>query len=273
MPTIDRRDLLRLVGGGGLLAVLPAAAGCDDDAPRPAGDAAADASSDAANDATSDATSDGGGESPPPEGFAHGVASGDPLPDAVILWTRISPRMPAPVTVEVQWELSTTRDFTAVARMGSFSTGPERDYTVKVDVTGLQPGMTYFYRFRALGFTSPVGRTKTAAAGAVARAKFAVVSCSNLAFGYFHVYRNLATRDDLDAVLHLGDYIYEYGNNEYGSLRANVPPREVFTLADYRARYAQYRREAELQAVHAALNFHRVIPLHRRRACFRVDGR
>ena len=163
--------------------------------------------------------------------------------------------MPAPVTVEVQWELSTSREFATVTRMGSISTGPDRDYTVKVDVNGLQPGATYFYRFRALGFTSPVGRTKTAAAGAVARAKFAVVSCSNLAFGYFHVYRNLATRDDLDAVLHLGDYIYEYGNNEYGSLRPNVPSREVFTLADYRARYARYRREPELQAIHAAHPF------------------
>ena len=119
-------------------------------------------------------------------------------------------------------------------------------------MTGLTAGRVYHYRFRALGFTSPVGRTKTAPTGALAHARFGVVSCSNIAFGYFHSYRNLAARDDLDAVIHLCDYIYEYGNNEYGSLRQNDPPHECLSLDDYRRRYRQYHREAELQAIHAA---------------------
>jgi len=254
MPTIDRRDLLRLLSSAGLLALVPAAPGCESDPVPAAGDAARDAT-DAAMDGPADAPTDAADDLPPPEGFAHGVASGDPLPDAVILWTRISPRMPAPMTVEVQWEVSTTREFTTTARSGTFMTGPDRDYTVKVDATGLTAGTTYYYRFRAMGLTSPVGRTKTAPTGAVAHARFGMVSCSNFAFGYFHAYRNLAQRDDLDAVLHLGDYIYEYGNNEYGSFRANVPPREARTLEDYRLRYGRYRREAELQAVHAAYPF------------------
>lgn len=255
MPILDRRDLLQFLGSAGLLSLLPAAQGCTDDpAPTPA-DASADGPRDASGDLAQDASADVSPDvAPTPAGFSHGVASGDPLPESVILWTRFTPAMPG-ATVEVTWQVSTTPDFAAIAREGTFTTNADRDYTVKVDVTGLTAGRVYHYRFRALGFTSPVGRTKTAPTGSLAHARFGIVSCSNLAFGYFHSYRNLAARTDLDAVIHLGDYIYEYGNNEYGSLRQNDPPYECLSLDDYRRRYRQYHREAELQAVHAAHPF------------------
>jgi alkaline phosphatase D len=263
MPTMHRRELLRLLGSAGVFIILPGMAGCSDDpapSPRDASsdghantmtDAVADAS--LAPDASSDATPDA--DPGPREGFLHGVASGDPLPEGVILWTRITPPSPAPMSVEVQWEVSTTREFTSPVRMGTFSTHPGRDYTVKVDVTGLSPATTYYYRFRALGFTSPVGRTKTAPQGMVPRARFAVCSCSNYAHGYFHAYRNIARRDDIDAVIHLGDYIYEYGNGQYGNVRTLDPPTEIVTLDDYRRRYRHYRRDPDLQAAHAAHPF------------------
>ncbi|MDF2697484.1 MAG: phoD, partial [Labilithrix sp.] len=184
---------------------------------------------------------------PPPSDpvFNHGIASGDPLPDAVILWTRIAAT--APVTG--RWEVAKDVAFASIVARGAFSTNAERDYTVKVDATGLEPGTTYYYRFIALGRTSLTGRTRTAPLDA-RRLRFAVVSCASLPHGYFHVYRTISERPDIDAVLHLGDYIYEYAEGDYGDVRESEPKHAVQTLADYRERYAQYRRDPDLQEAH-----------------------
>ena len=181
--------------------------------------------------------------------FEHGVASGDPLRHRVVLWTRITPER-NPRKLLVRFEVATDPQLRRVVERGVFLTGPERDYTVKVDADGLHPGTTYYYRFTARGVASPVGRTRTLPAGRTERLRFAVVSCSNHAAGYFNAYRRIAERADLDAVIHLGDYLYEYGANEYGSLRTPEPPVEMVTLSDYRRRHAQYKRDADLQAVH-----------------------
>ncbi|MDO9017967.1 MAG: alkaline phosphatase D family protein [Myxococcales bacterium] len=264
--TLTRRELLQCVGAAGLVA-----AGCSDDPTPPAADAAvADAAADsgAMVDAGFDAgkvTVDAGGDAGVDAGrdvprgdaetrsgtvFLHGVASGDPLADAVILWTRVT--LPAGMTgdVTVTWEASRTLDFAAIAAMGTFTTNAARDYTVKVDASGLTAGTTYYYRFRANGMTSPVGRTRTTATGALDRARLAVVSCSSMGHGYFHTYRALSRRLDLDAVVHLGDYIYEYGNDEYGNVRHYDPPTEIVSLSDYRRRHAHYKRDADLRAAH-----------------------
>ncbi|MCW4353231.1 alkaline phosphatase D family protein [Hoyosella sp. YIM 151337] len=197
--------------------------------------------------------------------FRHGVASGDPLPDRVVIWTRITPVPEAAPgsgigpPVSVRWELARDPAFTQVAAQGTVTTGPERDHTVKVDVSGLAPANRYFYRFHAggeLGGTSDTGTTRTAPAPGtpVPRLRFAVVSCSNWEAGYFSAYRHLADRGDLDAVIHLGDYLYEYGVGEYGgkhgSVRAHQPSHDIVTLADYRIRHAQYKTDPDLQRLH-----------------------
>ena len=176
------------------------------------------------------------------------MASGDPLSDAVILWTRVSPGADDPV--EVWWEIAVDTAFEKRVQVGTFSTDGSRDFTVKVDVGELDPGRTYYYRFKSLGRTSPVGRTRTAPSGAVERLRFGVASCASLGHGYFHAYRALAEELDLDAVIHLGDYIYEYGSNEYGMVRDYEPAHEIVTLEDYRLRHSQYKREADLAEAH-----------------------
>lgn len=187
--------------------------------------------------------------------FYHGVASGDPLPDAVIIWTRVTPSTQMP-SVAVSWEVSTDKDFDDVVQSGTLSTDSTKDYTVKVDVNALRSGTPYYYRFSALDASSPIGSTKTApVSGAVS---FAVVSCSNYEWGYFNAYQAIAERNDLDAVLHLGDYIYEYGPGSYGDTtlnRINIPAKEIITLSDYRTRYAQYRLDEDLKAAHANVAF------------------
>jgi alkaline phosphatase D len=199
----------------------------------------------------------------PPRPFAHGVASGDPLPDAVVLWTRITPTATASPgsgtgpTVRVRWEVARDAAFRQVVRQGSASTGPDRDHTVKVDVDGLFPATTYWYRFSYVGSTSRVGRTRTAPAleARPARLRMAVVSCANLQAGWFTAFRHLAARRDIDLVVHLGDYLYEYAPGEYQArdvvVRPHDPPREMTTLADYRRRHAQYKTDPDLQALHA----------------------
>ncbi len=193
-----------------------------------------------------------------PADFNHGVASGDPLADRVILWTRVTPESDGNVVVD--WEIASDEDFTNVIGSGSGSTTAEVDYTVKVDADGLDPATTYFYRFLTGDKVSPVGRTRTVSTDALASATFAVVSCSNYPAGFFNVYREIANQD-LDAVLHLGDYIYEYEKDGYASERAEefgrvvMPETELLSLGDYRTRYAQYRTDADLQDCHAAHPF------------------
>jgi alkaline phosphatase D len=179
----------------------------------------------------------------------HGVASGDPLSDRVILWTRITPASPR-AAVEVRWEVATDPALARIVARGLVITHAARDYTVKVDPTGLRPATTYYYRFVNEGVASPIGRTRTLPVGATPRARIAVASCSNHAAGYFNAYRRIAERADLDLVLHLGDYLYEYGTNEYGSIRQPDPPHEMIVLSDYRRRHAQYKSDADLQELH-----------------------
>ncbi len=181
--------------------------------------------------------------------FDHGVASGDPLADRVILWTRITPATPRPA-LTLSYVVATDPALTQVVQRGSAKTNPGRDYTVKVDALGLLPGTTYYYRFSCEGVDSPVGRTKTLPTTGVDSLRFAVVSCSNHAYGYFNAYARIAARADLDLVMHLGDYLYEYGASQYGSVRTPEPPTEMVSLADYRLRHAQYKRDADLQALH-----------------------
>ena len=201
--------------------------------------------------------------------FRHGVASGDPLPDAVVLWTRVTPtdwslpgsgRGPA---VSVRWEVALDDAFTRVVRAGNVRTEARRDHTVKLDATGLEPGTDYYFRFRLDGKTSPTGRTRTAPApgSTPERLRFGVMSCANWQAGWFNSYRHLAERGDLDAVIHLGDYLYEYqpGKYSYGhrneDVRRHDPPREIVSLSDYRRRHAQYKTDRDLQALHAAVPF------------------
>lgn len=183
--------------------------------------------------------------------FRHGVASGDPLADRVILWTRVSTTRPI---VDVRWAIALDPSMTRVVARGEGSTAAVRDCTVKVDVTGLLPSTTYYYRFEADGAQSPVGRTRTLASGSLVRLRLGVVSCSNYPFGYFNAYAALARRLDLDAVVHLGDYIYEYANGRYGDGtlfgRVPAPDKALIALEDYRQRHAQYKSDPDSQEVH-----------------------
>jgi alkaline phosphatase D len=183
--------------------------------------------------------------------FAHGVASGDPLADRVMLWTRVSGTAEP---VDVGWRIASDPALARVVGSGTVRTASARDFTVKVDAGGLDPGTTYYYAFEVGGERSPVGRTRTLPGGRVDRLRFAVVSCSNYPFGFFNVYARVAERADLDAVLHLGDYTYEFENGRYGDGakigRVPKPAGETITLDDYRARYATYRSDPDLQEAH-----------------------
>lgn len=188
-----------------------------------------------------------------PSPFLHGVASGDPLADRVILWTRVTPLPGGPSEVEVEWRVARDPGLREAVARGRAAATAERDHTVKVDAAGLDPGATWYYGFRALGHDSPVGRTRTLPTGSPGRLRLAFCSCSNLPWGFFNAYAHLAVRDDLDAVLHLGDYLYEQGGADYGAGigRAARPDHEITTLADYRERHAQYKADPDAQAVHA----------------------
>ena len=137
-----------------------------------------------------------------------------------------------------------------VVLRGNARTSAARDFTVKIDAAGLQPGSSYYYRFFAENEASPIGRTRTLPVGATPRLRIAVASCSNHAAGLFNAYRRIAERADLDFVLHLGDYTYELGPGQFGNLRTPEPPAETITLSDYRTRHAQYKRDADLQEAH-----------------------
>lgn len=189
------------------------------------------------------------------QAFLHGVASGDPLTDRVVLWTRVSgSEEPA----EVSWTLARDPELREVVASGTTIASPERDFTVHVDPNGLEPGATYHYGFEALGERSPVGRTKMLPA-ATEHLRLAMVSCAKFNAGFFNAYRRIAQQDDIDFVLHLGDYIYEVGNKPAPSQtpgadigRPYVPDHECVTLEDYRARYAHYRGDPDIRAMHHA---------------------
>ncbi|NKQ24022.1 alkaline phosphatase D family protein [Streptomyces galbus] len=194
--------------------------------------------------------------------FLHGVASGDPLPDGILLWTRVTPTAGATPgsgvgpDIEVEWVIAQDKALTTVVAKGSVTATAASDHTVKADVRGLQPATDYWFRFSAGGTDSPVARTRTAPAvdAAVPGLRFGVVSCANWEAGYFSAYRHLAARSDLDAWLHLGDYIYEYGTGQYGTrdtvVRPHAPAHEILTLADYRTRHGRYKTDPDLQALH-----------------------
>ena len=206
--------------------------------------------------------------------FGYGVASGDPLATAVVLWTRATPPTPdgAPVAtpgsgrgapLTVRWELAADEEFAHVVKTGTVRTSPRSDHTVKGDVRGLAPYTRYWYRFRAAGETSPVGRTQTApdVADDVHALRLALVSCSNYTGGFFTAYRAIGRRDDLDFVLHLGDYIYEYPNSGEGAdgrygpdaligVRDARPAGETVDLAGYRLRHALHKADPDAQLAH-----------------------
>ncbi|MCT2531370.1 alkaline phosphatase D family protein [SAR92 clade bacterium H921] len=192
-----------------------------------------------------------------PAHFTHGVASGDPLSDRVILWTRLLPGDGQHDNLSCTWQVALDRDFDQLVSSGSVSTSPQRDYCIKVDAAGLAANQQYFYRFISSGVSSPVGMTRTLPVGDVSEVRLGVCSCSNYPQGYFNVYRHMANTD-LDLVLHLGDYIYEYAEDVYvnpvaiGDLGRQVEPRnEILSIEDYRMRYGLYRTDRDLQAVHA----------------------
>ncbi|MEO5716518.1 MAG: alkaline phosphatase D family protein [Luteolibacter sp.] len=189
--------------------------------------------------------------------FYHGVASGDPLPNGVILWTRVTRGDKSNTAdIPVHWTVATDRALNSIVMTGDAVAKARNDFTVKVDVRGLNAGSTFYYGFKALGVNSQVGRTKTAPSLAVDKLKFAVVSCADYEWGYFSGYRAIAERDDLDAVIHLGDYIYEYADNDtYSSpeireKRVIFPSYETVTLKDYRLRYSTYHLDPNLRRAH-----------------------
>ncbi len=189
--------------------------------------------------------------------FYHGVASGDPLTDRVIIWTRITPDSGVSALKNVNWQVATDSLFKSVVKSGIFTTYSSIDYTVKVDVTGLQPGTTYYYAFSYQGTYSLTGRMRTASNNAN-HLRFAVVSCNNYEAGFFNGFKKIGQRNDIDAVIHLGDYIYEYQPKGYGDSltgRFVEPAKEIVTLDDYRTRYSVYRLDQDLRYAHQQQTF------------------
>lgn len=195
-----------------------------------------------------------------PVRFTHGVACGDPTRTGLVIWTRAVPEEGGAVVLN--WEVALDPDFQRMAATGQCQTGPACDYTAKVEVEGLRAGLTYFYRFRSGDAVTVTGCGRTLPPKGIEAARFAVVSCAHYGFGYFNAYRALAERSPpIDAVIHLGDYIYEYGVDGYGGPtsvelgRQAQPAHEIVTLDDYRQRFAQYRSDPDLQALHARAAF------------------
>lgn len=188
------------------------------------------------------------------EPFYHGVASGDPLTDRVIIWTRITLDTPTD-PVHVNWRMATDTAFTDLVDSGTAVTGITKDYTVKVDVTGLQPDTWYYYEFEYNGMRSLKGRTHTMPSGNADSVRIGVVSCSNYQNGYFNAYRDLAFRNDVDYILHLGDYIYEYGAGSTLAGRNHQPATEIITITDYRIRHSLYKLDDDLRSLHQQLPF------------------
>lgn len=201
--------------------------------------------------------------------FKHSVASGDPLADRVILWTRVSPEQDA--TIFVNWKVATDTAMSNVVASGTVTTNNAVDYTVKIDPTGLSAGTTYYYQFSALGHDSQIARTKTLPTGSVDRIRLGLVSCASLVHGFFNAYRFASQRLDLDAIIHLGDYVYEYPGvdpaaadpDDYADQAAIDAGRqysednrvETVTLTDYRLRHANYKLDQDLQKLHLQFPF------------------
>ncbi|AYJ86459.1 alkaline phosphatase [Sphingomonas paeninsulae] len=185
-------------------------------------------------------------------GFTHNVASGEPATDSILLWTRF---VGDGDSAHIKVEIADTANFTRIVSGGEMITGPWRDWTTKITVDGLSPGKTYHYRFIGEdGSKSPVGRTKTLPTSGVEQFKIGIFSCSNLPVGEFNAYGHAAARDDIDMMLHLGDYFYEYKRGTYPPESPRwdriQPAEEVVGLTDYRLRYASYRTDPNLQALH-----------------------
>ena len=195
--------------------------------------------------------------------FTLGVASGDPTPNGIVLWTRLAPKplegggLP-PEVFGVRYELAADENFTQIVRRGALGALPQEAHTVHVEVGGLQPDTWYWYRFKWGPLESPIGRTRTAPAAGSLPAdplRFAYVSCQNYVHGFYTAYADLA-QQDVDLVVHLGDYIYEgSGTGREANVRRHVPEAELMSLADYRTRHAQYRTDTNLQEAHARFPF------------------
>jgi len=188
-----------------------------------------------------------------PTGFTHGVASGEPGASEVLLWTRY---VAAGGAARLRYEVSETLDFARQVAGGEVTASPERDGCAKIVAAGLEPGRWYYYRFLAPnGEASPIGRTRTLPSGAADKFRLAVFSCANLGFGWFNAYRHAADDGGFDLAVHTGDYYYEYPRGTYPSAKQALPERvlrpahEAVALADYRARHAAYRADADLQRV------------------------
>ncbi|WP_370262639.1 alkaline phosphatase [Limnobacter sp.] len=240
-PGLTRRTFLKGLGfGGATMGSLSVMTACGSDNATPSNNPRTNPSE----------------ETPPRDvQFLHGVASGDPAFDSVVLWTRVTPQT-NDGTLTGRVDVFKDEALTDFVKSVNFQTSKAQDFTVKVICDGLQADTVYFYQFRSKGNTSRVGRTRTTpAAGSKRALNFGVVSCSSLAHGFFNAYGKLAQRDDLDAIIHLGDYIYEYATGQYGGVREYEPATEIITLADYRGRHAQYKRDEDLQNLHARFPF------------------
>ena len=184
--------------------------------------------------------------------FYHGVASGDPLPDGVIIWTRITPNDYLPTeNIPVSWEISSSADFTVIISAGEYFANAERDYTVKVDVRGLEPATHYYYRFIAPdGRLSLTGRTKTAPAGPSDNLRFGVMSCSSIFSGYMNAYRQVARMPDLDAIIHMGDYIYDFVDRDEEVRVPDPYPQTPTNKQEWRDRHSYYKLDPDFRAAH-----------------------
>jgi len=194
--------------------------------------------------------------------FYHGVASGDPMADRVIIWTRVTPDTGWVGPKDVLWRVATDTGMTNIIQSGTYTTDAAQDFTVKIDVTGLTQNTFYYYEFTHHGYNSIRGRTKTAPVGNVDSLRFAVVSCANYEAGYFNAYKVINERNDVDAIIHLGDYIYEYDHDGYAynatAGRIWEPANEITVLSDYRTRYSTYRLDEDLMRLHQQFPFFNV---------------
>jgi alkaline phosphatase D len=182
--------------------------------------------------------------------FFHGVASGDPQQDRVILWTRVTTDSTNAV---VNWRIASDTAITNIINSGTVTTDDTKDFTVKVDATGLQPFTWYYYEFETEGKRSVRGRTRTLPVGDIDSLRFAIVSCADYTNGYYNAYAKITERNDIFAVIHLGDYIYEYGGGT--APRNHEPSNEILTLGDYRIRHSHYKLDEDLMRLHQQYPF------------------